>query len=65
MDQATVKGKMDVLMNACPCGSGKMFYACCGKDKAMEVANEMCPCGSGKMVKDCCMKNPDAHKDMK
>ncbi len=49
-------------MNPCPCGSGKMFYTCCGTAQAKEIENEMCPCGSGKMVKDCCMKSPDAHK---
>lgn len=65
IDQGMVKQKMGVLMASCPCGSGKMFYMCCGKDQASEIANELCPCGSGKMVKDCCMKNPDAHKEMK
>ena len=62
MDQGTVKQKMQVLMDACPCGSGKMYYKCCGTDKVNEIAHEQCPCGSGKMVKDCCLKNPDAHK---
>ncbi len=61
MDQEIVKQKMSVLMNACPCGSGKMFFACCGKEKAMEISSEMCPCGSGSMVKDCCMKSPESH----
>ena len=62
MEQATVKEKMGVLMQPCSCGSGKMFYLCCGQDQAQEIANEKCPCGSGKMVKDCCMKSPKTHK---
>ncbi len=64
MDQSTAKQKMGVLMSPCPCGSGKMFYLCCGTAQAAELANENCPCGSGKMVKDCCMKSPEAHKAM-
>ncbi|MBI2033672.1 MAG: hypothetical protein HYT13_01090 [Candidatus Liptonbacteria bacterium] len=59
-----VKQKMGVLMNPCPCGSGKMFYMCCGGEQAGEIADEKCACGSGKMVKDCCMKSPDTHQKM-
>jgi hypothetical protein len=32
---------------ACPCGSGKAYGACCGR-------NEACACGSGKRAGDCC-----------
>ena len=64
MDPQMLKQKMKTLMQPCPCGSGKMYYVCCGTDEAASVGGEMCPCGSGKMVKDCCMKSPDAHKGM-
>ena len=64
MDQQMVKEKLGVLMNPCACGSGKMFFMCCGGDQAREIENEMCPCGSGRMVKNCCMRSPEAHKEM-
>lgn len=64
MNKDQIKEKMNVLFESCPCGSGKMFYACCGTDQAELISNEKCPCGSGKMVKDCCMKNPESHKEM-
>lgn len=34
---------------ACPCGSGKKYGKCCGKD-------EPCSCGSGKKASECCYK---------
>lgn len=35
------------LNEACPCGSGKKYGECCGKD-------ESCSCGSGKKASECC-----------
>ncbi len=64
MDQQMVKEKAKTLMNPCPCGSGKMFYQCCGGEQYNEIANELCICGSGKKIKDCCIKDPAAHKGM-
>lgn len=64
MTSQEIKEKISTLMTSCPCGSGKMFYECCGKEQAEMIADEMCPCGSGNMVKDCCMKNPEMHKEM-
>ncbi len=64
MKPELVKQKMNILMDPCPCGSGKMFWQCCGQEKAVEIANEQCACGSGKMVKDCCMKSPETHKSI-
>jgi len=37
------------LDEACPCGSGKKYGKCCGK-------NELCSCGSGKKASECCYK---------
>ena len=38
----------------CPCGSGKSYVECCGRE-------EMCPCGSGKKAIDCCFVSPETH----
>ncbi|HLD86315.1 MAG TPA: SEC-C metal-binding domain-containing protein [Patescibacteria group bacterium] len=40
---------------SCPCGSGKKYVECCGKE-------EMCPCGSGKKAIDCCFVSPETHE---
>ncbi|MGC8488786.1 MAG: SEC-C metal-binding domain-containing protein [Clostridia bacterium] len=32
---------------SCPCGSGKAYGSCCGR-------NEPCACGSGKKAGECC-----------
>jgi len=34
----------------CPCGSGKKYGMCCGKEKS----GKTCPCGSGKPAAKCC-----------
>lgn len=61
MDQVKVRGIVGMLISPCPCGSGKMYSMCCGKEDAILVAGEDCPCESGKKVKDCCMKRQEAH----
>jgi len=44
------------LKAACPCGSGKTYVECCGR-------NEDCPCGSGKKAIDCCFVSPETHPE--
>jgi len=49
---SAVKGGREMakkLDEACPCGSGKKYGECCGKD-------EPCSCGSGKKASECCYK---------
>ena len=43
------------LKAKCPCGSGKSYVECCGRE-------EVCPCGSGKKAIDCCFVSPETHK---
>lgn len=64
MNTEQLKEKISELTGSCPCGSGKMYFECCGTDEAEAIAKEKCPCGSGKTVADCCMKNPKAHKNL-
>ncbi len=47
---------LEKLKATCPCGSGKMYVECCGK-------NELCPCGSGKKAIDCCFVSPGTHEE--
>ncbi|MBI5902205.1 MAG: SEC-C domain-containing protein [Deltaproteobacteria bacterium] len=46
MAEQTKKTK---LATSCPCGSGKKYGECCGR-------NESCSCGSGKKAAECCFK---------
>ncbi|MCL8206683.1 MAG: SEC-C domain-containing protein [Actinomycetia bacterium] len=41
------ESKQPAQQDACPCGSGKTYGACCGRQ-------ELCACGSGQAAGECC-----------
>mgnify|MGYP001580492785 FL=1 len=61
MEQATQE-EIGKMMQQCGCGSGKMFYQCCGTQEAAVMGEKMCPAHTSSMLKDCCMANPGAHQ---